>query len=832
VVGVAALALSWASPAIATCADAGIVASQDVPAATEIPLAGAGPVVLCDTTHELVPAEPLRHGFTLDLAVTSPGGPATVRIALRAPDGSRIGHVDAVALDRSMPARRVQVSFDPADGRLRAGRPGASPDAVVPALAQPVATIELDVSGAVRLDALELRRGGARANAHTALRDLLGGMPDRTRSRWRTRSGDVRLVESGDWPVWQAHGRDATLERVTDIALAASADAPVVVASFAARVVEDGGASLVLADSRGAGMVLRVDAAGEPGGSLLRLGWQPIGAGGEGDGPGGGAVVDTGRPSAGEPVRITFEWDRRTGRIGAQAERSRMHALGNAAPDLDPVRLSIRLRESGDALGGLLVGTVPRDAVDVRAHGAVGDGLADDGPAVRRAFAAAALGGRPVYVPPGVHRIVVDRDADALTVDASRGVATLIGAGHGSTLLAARRERVAVRLAGDGPVLARLRLMADEVRHRHSEPLRAAVNLVEGSVDAVVVDNELGPTEETGVIAFGARRPLIVRNRVTGTLADGIHLTHASSGALVADNLVRRTGDDAIAVVSYRFRGGRPVDVVRDVEILDNDVGRNRLWGRGIAVVGGAEVRIRRNRIAETNAAGLLLAAEQHYDTAGVTDVTVEDNVIERPRVGAVPHAGVLLWADAGAPWRRIERVTLLRNTVTEAGWRGMTIGCGAVDVDVVGNAILDSAALGVLLTGTSGRIRLLSNTVRVRHGDALLATPIDTWCPQGSTGSLEIAANRFEWRAVDPACDRAALAIAAAAAPRWRAVAIDGNRFAPSGAACVGSAIAVDAHGVVEGDPCASNRSEPVAGLRVDGRDGTAPTTCRLRAR
>jgi hypothetical protein len=809
--------------------------------------AGTPPVLLRDERLLLVAREPLRHGLVLDLEAAAADGPGTLRVVLDKPDGTAAAAFDAGRLETGGPPRRLQIGWDPQTRRFVAGRPGAVPDVELPVAADAVASVSLHVTGSLRITTGPLRHGGPRAHGHTALRDLLIGPGNAVSARWPDPAGTVRLVESGDLPVWQAQREGVRLAHATPLFLAATADAPRVVVSFAARVIEGGCASVDLLDAEGRGLSFRAEPAGAPGGTLIRLGWRRLVRGGgctaadpsAGDADAGDAVVvDSRVPSAGEPVRVSFEWDRRTGAVNVQAERSQAIPLAAVAPGGESARLALTLGTRGDAIGALLVGTVPADAIDVRAHGAVGDGLADDGPALQRALAAAraAGGGRAVYLPPGVHRIVADDDAGMITLGEGGAGPVLIGAGHGSVLLAARRERVAVRLAGTAPVLARVRVLAADVRVRSSAPTRAAVNLVRGVQGPAVVDCELGPTEETALMSHFAVAPLVSGNRVLGTMADGLHFTHATRGVRVSGNLVRRTRDDAIAVVSYRRHGGRPVAVVSDVDIVDNDVGRNRLWGRGIAVVGGAEVRIRRNRIVDTNAAGLLLAAEQHYDTAGVRDVVVEDNTIERPRVGEVPHAGVLLWADAGAPWRRIERSVLRRNTIDDAGWRGMTIGCGSVDIDVEDNAIAGSASLAMMVTGTAGRVRVRGNALDGAPGVVVLATATDTWCPEGASGTLEIVDNRIGRRArtafADDCDPEPLVSVSGPPGRRWADVRIEGNRFASRRTGCAAPPDGVTSTFPLQRDPCATNRSDGDAALRADDPSGRTNLLCELPSR
>jgi hypothetical protein len=114
---------------------------------------------------------------------------------------------------------------------------------------------------------------------------------------------------------------------------------------------------------------------------------------------------------------------------------------------------------------------------------------------------------------------------------------------------------------------------------------------------------------------------------------------------------VREPGDDMIAMVSYVASAGTPAstiaasyaalrasDLVHDVLVSDNDVSGN-YWGRGITVVGGENVTIQRNRIANTaHAAAIYIARETAYMTFGVKNVDVHDNVITDVEVSPPPY--------------------------------------------------------------------------------------------------------------------------------------------------------------------------------------------------
>jgi parallel beta-helix repeat protein len=147
-----------------------------------------------------------------------------------------------------------------------------------------------------------------------------------------------------------------------------------------------------------------------------------------------------------------------------------------------------------------------------------------------------------------------------------------------------------------------------------------------------------------GIMLLRADGFLIADNSVDRTLADGIHLTSGSRNGRVLNNTVRETGDDMIAVVSYAGNGPAALSSAaklkanwstrveqklnRNILIAGNNVS-GQYWGRGITVVGGRSISIRRNRIDNVPlGAAILLAREANYETFGVNDVLVSANQI------------------------------------------------------------------------------------------------------------------------------------------------------------------------------------------------------------
>ncbi len=235
--------------------------------------------------------------------------------------------------------------------------------------------------------------------------------------------------------------------------------------------------------------------------------------------------------------------------------------------------------------------------------------------------------------------------------------------------------------------------------------------------------------ENIGIVVLGGANGTIADNVVTGSFADGIHLTGGSHDITVRNNQVHDTGDDMIAVVSYLD------DAVAcfDITITDNDVS-GQTWGRGISVVGGRNVTVRRNAIADTSGAGVLVNSDGSYGTYGTTNVQVSDNTITNTDRGRIHHGAIHL---EGWPGQKVQGTTVSGNTITDANYRGIVVGPNTDATSVTGNRVARTANEGIFVWGGSnptitgnrveltaiygiyvdrtvtGRLSVLDNTVR-----------------------------------------------------------------------------------------------------------------------
>lgn len=216
-----------------------------------------------------------------------------------------------------------------------------------------------------------------------------------------------------------------------------------------------------------------------------------------------------------------------------------------------------------------------------------------------------------------------------------------------------------------------------------------------------------------GILLLQADGFLVAGNTVVRTLADGIHITAGSRNGRVLGNTVRETGDDMIAVVSYAGNGNPALgsaaklrstwatrvetQLVRNILIADNRVS-GQYWGRGISVVGGRDISLRRNTLDNLPlAAGILVAREAGYESFGANNVLVEGNTLTNVQNLAPPY-------DVGGKYASHPRT-----------------GHGAVEIHA--SAFDDEAADAMLRTELTVRnVKVNGNVIRYASAPGLRA--------------------------------------------------------------------------------------------------------------
>lgn len=216
----------------------------------------------------------------------------------------------------------------------------------------------------------------------------------------------------------------------------------------------------------------------------------------------------------------------------------------------------------------------------------------------------------------------------------------LSGEGMQTVLQGTKRNKNAVVLTGSAPQLRDLAIRFPATARSSAD--ESALVLVNEATDFTVEGLFLSGGDSAGVFVRESGPGKVLRNRIEGTLADGIHLTARSHNILVDGNVLRGTGDDGIAVVSYRKNRGltRNIDIVRNL-VVDN------VFARGISTVGGAQIRIGENEIhCKAGYAGILVASESAFDTFGAEGVAVIGNHVQGCGGAQTGHGAVMISRD------------------------------------------------------------------------------------------------------------------------------------------------------------------------------------------
>lgn len=304
--------------------------------------------------------------------------------------------------------------------------------------------------------------------------------------------------------------------------------------------------------------------------------------------------------------------------------------------------------------------TVQRRVTD---FGAVPDDGRDDTAAIQRALDGTNSGEMLVF-PTGRYHISkwVRVRKPGITIRGGTG-AIIHGTNPDSMAILIEADRTTVQTLTFTAVTDRRRTAAQHAR------IAVAAGNPDGSwrtvYDTVIRDNKILPSgapgtsgansaSNVGILMLRADRFLIANNTISRTLADGIHVTSGSRNGRILNNIVRETGDDMIAVVSYMDSGNAALNKASDVlgdwsTRLETRLTKNILvagnrvsgqyWGRGITVVGGRAVTIARNTVDNVPVgAGILLAREANYQTFGTRNVLVEYNSIRNVQNMAPPY--------------------------------------------------------------------------------------------------------------------------------------------------------------------------------------------------
>jgi hypothetical protein len=333
--------------------------------------------------------------------------------------------------------------------------------------------------------------------------------------------------------------------------------------------------------------------------------------------------------------------------------------LWNAALRLPVSKSAATEGEALLAGGSNTSGTGTSGAIDIRTTGAHCDGRFDNSEAIKSAIAAAKTKRVAVYVPAGVCAY-----GDVIRLDGVR----LVGSGDASVLYALNPIREAIYMYGSGAEVSLLKLSGRKATARQAAwestriTLFGATNFV---IDKVTIDGSAAAGIQTAQSANNGR---ITNSTIKDTLADAIHMTDKASHITLENNRIENSGDDGIAVVSYREDGA----LVHHITARNNVIANNK-WGRQMSVVGGSQVLYENNRL-ESNLGGracLYIAQESSYSTYGAHDVVARYNTLKSCGGPSTGHGAVMVFSDGQ---EANTNITLTRNDIVQTGLPGIRV--------------------------------------------------------------------------------------------------------------------------------------------------------------
>jgi hypothetical protein len=339
---------------------------------------------------------------------------------------------------------------------------------------------------------------------------------------------------------------------------------------------------------------------------------------------------------------------------------------------------------------------------DVRAYGAVGDGVTNDTTAVQAAITAAiAAGGGVVFFPAGTY-VVSTGLSNGTIFSISSPNLTFRGAGKkvsiikSSTAMGAGHTLFAVNSTS--------RVVFEDlgVQAAVSSPSSNAIYFNASAnceVHRVWVDTQFG---WSAFLGSGSTGNVIEKLESAGTSSSNNIEINASSYNTVEDcDLTGTTSGNGVELYE---NGG---------SIIGNVVQNNRMRGTvasGVAVFGTTGGRVEGNKIDGATTAGIYVANSEANPSTGGGGLKIIGNTI-RGTTAAGGGAGIYITRAFGGAGP--SEVTITANTVTTSASTipGILINATAMRTSLVGNTITLNGGHGIVIN--EGRANIIGNTVQ-----------------------------------------------------------------------------------------------------------------------
>lgn len=333
-------------------------------------------------------------------------------------------------------------------------------------------------------------------------------------------------------------------------------------------------------------------------------------------------------------------------------------------------------------------------AFNVKTYGAVGDGVTLDHAAIIAADAAAATaGGGTVFFPRGTYKCAANLTPSSGNAWRGEGVGSQINLVDDATAT----SRTIYILSKSDVTVENLYIQQSNAASRTGV---YGLIRIESSSRVTVRNCKIGKSSSTGIHVIQGTDLLFEGNVVSGTLADGIHVSRNSVRVRILGNTVTASNDDGIAIISYTDVTGVYPNC-EDIVVAGNTVS-SILTGRGIAVYGGRNILVTSNTISTTDHAGIIISGSPA--TGALSTTTTRYAVMVGVVGNTIRNVGVLAGATtkSGIYVSNVRQLRIADNNIDTAAADGVTLAGVVKDVTVVGNTINRAAARGILLTQTT----------------------------------------------------------------------------------------------------------------------------------
>lgn len=413
------------------------------------------------------------------------------------------------------------------------------------------------------------------------------------------------------------------------------------------------------------------------------------------------------------PVNLTGTWATDEPLLTAMSDEDLRADLAEAS---DPSK--------GAALIGFRGRTVKAhldDVINVKDYGAKGDGVTVDDASIQ--LAATAAGGKCLYFPPGIYKVINGFDIQG---DNSSVI------GESATILygpSAQSYNHCVRIFGNNCRVAGLRIASPSGLVRDDTGFGISAGNVGTASSGLIIEGcVLDSVASAGIWVSNVQNSTVNGNLVVGCKADGIHLSDGCFDSVVSGNILKDNADDHIAIVNDTI--GAPY--VGRTSVTGNTItGGTGDTGFGVALIGATSATVSGNTISNTRGAGIgsyfwtdtekgeyLLIDGNQITTTGTggtafggcgiaiqlaKDVKITNNQISNITYDATKPSGAIIVTDS-------ENLHISGNTLTDIASDGMDIK-SALTAAVTGNMLGFVAREGILASNAVTQISILNNS-------------------------------------------------------------------------------------------------------------------------